>query len=136
MPPWLLEAVALIVGLILSLWKLWGLVHHDSRLHASLRLQESRQWEEPPGTDIQAYDAEAAAARQALTGDTPDVDYYAVLEVTRDVDAATLKRQYYMLARKWHPDKNKDNPDATKHFQQLGEAYQVHRLWVSVMEAC
>lgn len=63
-------------------------------------MQETRQWEDPPGTELQAYDE--AAAQQAL-GIPPGVDYYALLEVGRDADAATLKRQYYILARKWHP---------------------------------
>jgi len=67
--------------------------------------QDTHEWEDPPGTDIQEYDADAAAQRLGIQ---PDVDYYAMLEVSRDVDAATLKRQYYMLARKWHPgDPNK-----------------------------
>lgn len=63
-------------------------------------LQETREWEDPPGTDIQAYDAEAAAQQ---LGRQQDVDYYAMLEVARDTDAATIKRQYYILARKYHP---------------------------------
>lgn len=66
----------------------------------SILLQETRQWEDPPGTDIQAYDAEAAAQQLGIK---QDVDYYAMLEVTRDADAATIKRQYYILARKYHP---------------------------------
>lgn len=63
-------------------------------------MQESRQWEDPPGTELQAYDE---AAAQHTLGVPPGVDYYALLEVGRDADAATLKRQYYILARKWHP---------------------------------
>lgn len=62
--------------------------------------QETRAWEDPPGTEIQQYDE--AAAAQAL-GIKPEVDYYALLEVTCDADSATIKRQYYILARKWHP---------------------------------
>jgi hypothetical protein len=63
-------------------------------------MQETCQWEDPPGTDIQAYDPEAAAAQLGLA---PEVNYYALLEVGRDADGATIKRQYYILARKWHP---------------------------------
>lgn len=47
------------------------------------------------------------------------------LAVTADADAATIKRQYYRLARQWHPDKNAGNAEATAKFQLLGEAYQV-----------
>jgi hypothetical protein len=65
-----------------------------------LPLQETHEWEDPPGTDIQAYDPQAAAARLGVPG---EVDYYALLEVSRDADAATIKQQYYILARKWHP---------------------------------
>lgn len=72
------------------------------RSGACCPVQETHEWEDPPGTDIQAYDAEAAA-RQLGIPQGPD--YYALLEVTRDADAATIKRQYYILARKWHPGK-------------------------------
>lgn len=66
----------------------------------SMFLQETREWEDPPGTDIQAYDAEAAAQQLGIK---QDLDYYAMLEVARDADASTIKRQYYILARKYHP---------------------------------
>lgn len=62
--------------------------------------QETHEWVDPPGQELAAYDADAAAA---ALGIKPDVDYYALLEVTRDADVATIKRQYYVLARKWHP---------------------------------
>eukprot|EP00775_Hariotina_reticulata_P004774 gene4774-5024_t len=84
--------------------------------------KDTHEWEDPPGTDIQEYDADLAAQQLGIQ---PDVDYYTLLEVSRDVDAATLKRQYYMLARKWHPDKNPGDLEATERFQQLGQAYQV-----------
>jgi molecular chaperone DnaJ len=52
-------------------------------------------------------------------------DYYEVLGVPRDVDAATLKRAYRELALKYHPDQNPDNPDAEAHFKEVSEAYTV-----------
>eukprot|EP00879_Flechtneria_rotunda_P002309 GHRR01002503.1.p1 GENE.GHRR01002503.1~~GHRR01002503.1.p1 ORF type:complete len:412 (+),score=184.97 GHRR01002503.1:106-1341(+) len=84
--------------------------------------KETHEWDDPPGTEIQQYDADAAAQQLGIK---PDVDYYALLDVSHDADAATIKRQYYILARKWHPDKNPDNDEATQRFQQLGQAYQV-----------
>ncbi|KAI8474506.1 MAG: DnaJ-like protein [Monoraphidium minutum] len=87
--------------------------------------KESRSWQEPPGSEVAPYDAEEAARRAALRGEGPSVDYYALLEVSRDANAADVKRQYYKLARQWHPDKNAGNAEATIKFQQLGEAYQV-----------
>jgi molecular chaperone DnaJ len=52
-------------------------------------------------------------------------DYYEVLGVARDVDAATLKRAYRELALKYHPDQNPENPDAETHFKEVSEAYTV-----------
>jgi molecular chaperone DnaJ len=52
-------------------------------------------------------------------------DYYEVLGVPRDVDAATLKRAYRELALKYHPDQNPDNPEAETHFKEVSEAYTV-----------
>lgn len=48
------------------------------------------------------------------------VDHYAVLEVSRDADAATIKKQYRKLARQYHPDKN-DGVESEK-FAQITEA--------------
>ena len=54
------------------------------------------------------------------------MDYYDVLGVTRTASNEDIKKAYKKLARKWHPDKNPDNPEeATRKFKQVSEAYQV-----------
>ena len=52
-------------------------------------------------------------------------DFYAVLGVQRDATSEQIKKQYYILARSAHPDKNPGDPLAKERFQALGEAYQV-----------
>lgn len=51
-------------------------------------------------------------------------DYYDVLQVDRKVSQEEIKRSYRKLARKYHPDVNKDL-DAEEKFKQAGEAYEV-----------
>jgi len=54
------------------------------------------------------------------------VDYYRVLEVTRNASTEDIKKAYRKLALKWHPDKNPDNlEEATKKFKEISEAYEV-----------
>ena len=51
-------------------------------------------------------------------------DYYEVLGVTRAASADEVKRAYRQLARKYHPDVNKE-PDAENRFKEVTEAYEV-----------
>ena len=52
-------------------------------------------------------------------------DYYEVLGVGRDADDAALKKAYRVLAKKYHPDTNPDNPEAAEKFKEASEAYAV-----------
>lgn len=52
-------------------------------------------------------------------------DYYEVLGVRREADAAALKSAYRKLALQFHPDRNPNNPDAAESFKEASEAYAV-----------
>lgn len=52
-------------------------------------------------------------------------DYYEVLGVDRQADAAAIKKAYRKLAKKYHPDTNKDNPQAEQKFKEASEAYTI-----------
>lgn len=55
---------------------------------------------------------------------TPDRDYYQILGVPRNASQDDIQRAYRVLARKSHPDVNKD-PGAEDRFKDISEAYSV-----------
>ena len=52
-------------------------------------------------------------------------DYYEVLGVGKGASDDEIKKAYRKLAKKYHPDLNKDNPDAEAKFKEAAEAYEV-----------
>ena len=50
-------------------------------------------------------------------------DYYEVLGVNKNADAATIKKAYRKLAKKYHPDTNAGNAQAEEKFKEATEAY-------------
>ena len=54
-----------------------------------------------------------------------DTKLYDLLGVSPDVSDRDLKKAYMIKARELHPDKNRDDPNATEKFQQVNEAYEI-----------
>jgi DnaJ-class molecular chaperone len=52
-------------------------------------------------------------------------DYYSTLGVSRSASTEEIQKAYRKLARQYHPDKNPDDANAKKKFQEVQSAFEV-----------
>lgn len=52
-------------------------------------------------------------------------DYYQLLGVARNASDDEIKKSFRRLAMKYHPDRNRDNPEAEEQFKKVKEAYDI-----------
>ena len=52
-------------------------------------------------------------------------DFYKVLGISKGADKAEIKKSYRNMAKKYHPDLNKDDKNAEAKFREVSEAYEV-----------
>lgn len=55
----------------------------------------------------------------------PCKNYYEILSVPKNASSKEIKKAYYEMAKKYHPDVNKNDPSAEKKFAEASEAYEV-----------
>jgi DnaJ-class molecular chaperone len=74
----------------------------------------------------------SAAEVRAMAGLVDELDYYQLLEISRDAPASAVKRAYHEVTRRLHPDANRSLPGAERSLlegvaRRVSEAYQVLR---------
>ena len=57
--------------------------------------------------------------------DLGNKDCYQILGVTRKVSQVDLKRAYWELAKRYHPDLNQNDNDAEEKFKEINNAYEI-----------
>lgn len=59
-----------------------------------------------------------------MLSSTSKEDFYKTLGVNKGDDKGTIKKAYFKLAKKYHPDTNKDDKQADEKFKKVTEAYE------------
>ncbi|KAJ5542146.1 Heat shock protein DnaJ [Penicillium sp. DV-2018c] len=52
-------------------------------------------------------------------------NFYEILDVPQAASASEIKKQFYSLSMRHHPDRNRDDPNASQRFARISAAYNV-----------
>ncbi|KAK2003313.1 DnaJ-domain-containing protein, partial [Colletotrichum falcatum] len=62
---------------------------------------------------------------RALRDDVASANHYETLKVAHDASPSDIKKSFYALSKTHHPDHNRDDPNASRKFHAIAEAYSV-----------
>jgi len=85
---------------------------------------QQQQGQPPQGQQNQQEEAEQKSRKNDDNLPLPTCHYEA-LGVQATATESEIKKEYYKLCRRVHPDKNGGDPNATARFQRILEAYQI-----------
>lgn len=54
-----------------------------------------------------------------------DKDYYKIIGLTQEASPEEIKKAYRALAMRYHPDRNRNDPECEERLKEINEAYQV-----------
>nr|WP_241393544.1 DnaJ domain-containing protein [Clostridium saccharobutylicum] len=52
-------------------------------------------------------------------------DYYKILNISKNATNDEIKKAFRSLAKKYHPDRNQDDKESLRKFQEVNEAYEI-----------
>lgn len=61
----------------------------------------------------------------SFSGSFAGRDFYKILNIKKSANTNEIKKAYRKLAKELHPDKNRNDPQASEKFSDLGAAYEV-----------
>ena len=53
------------------------------------------------------------------------MDYYEILNIPQNASPKDIRKNYLLLSKKYHPDKNKGSKQSEDLFKQISEAYTI-----------
>ena len=130
--PIFIISVVIILGIFLFLAR-----------HAIFRRKneyDDEDWQSKKNRDYEKYHSEWMSDEQEFSGKKKKgideneflkslqgkniPDYYVILEIQKNSSQSEIKKQFRILAKKWHPDK-KHGPDAEKKMAEINMAYGI-----------
>lgn len=104
-------------------WYVYSLPEEAGKVLEETEEEYLKRVAEKNKSKAKAKEADGAEAKSSRK--IKEKEYYEVLGVHPDATSSEIKKAYYIQAKKFHPDKNRDDPNANEKFQKIGQAYQV-----------